>query len=387
MACAPAAARSVIRPTRRCAGESITTCRPPTAAKPNPDQGKRRPRSLLAGRRSCWISNTTTSSISGRASATSSLPRAGLHAARRHACLRRQPYRHARRVRRAGLRHRHLRGRARAGDADPEPGVRVEKNMRINVDGTLPANVTAKDIILAVIGEILAPRRRRTGYSIEYAGEAIRELSMEGRMTVYALCRSGAGAKAGMIAPDETSTNSSKAVRRRRRASCGTTRGVIGNHCRPTTARSSTARSASTPRSYRRSCPGAAARRQVTSITGRVPSASRDRRRAQAARRRALAGLHGVERRREDHRHPSQPRVHRLMHQLAHRGSALGGTRRRRQEGQRKRLRDDRPRLRSGEGASRGRKVSTRSSGCRLRLARTRLLDVPRHEPGQTPAW
>jgi 3-isopropylmalate/(R)-2-methylmalate dehydratase large subunit len=74
------------------------------------------------------------------------------------------------------------------------------KNMRVSVDGKLPANVTAKDIILAIIGEI--GTAGGTGYSIEYAGEAIRALSMEGRMTVCNMSVE-AGAKAGFIAPDE----------------------------------------------------------------------------------------------------------------------------------------------------------------------------------------
>src|SRR5262245_7982634 len=74
------------------------------------------------------------------------------------------------------------------------------KNMRAVVDGKLPANVTAKDIILAIIGEI--GTAGGTGYSLEYAGEAIRALSMEGRMTVCNMSVE-AGAKAGFIAPDE----------------------------------------------------------------------------------------------------------------------------------------------------------------------------------------
>ena len=73
------------------------------------------------------------------------------------------------------------------------------KNMRVMVDGKLPQNVTAKDIILAIIGEI--GTAGGTGYSIEYAGEAIRALSMEGRMTVCNMSVE-AGAKAGFIAPD-----------------------------------------------------------------------------------------------------------------------------------------------------------------------------------------
>ena len=74
------------------------------------------------------------------------------------------------------------------------------KNMRAVVDGKLPAGVTAKDIILAIIGEI--GTAGGTGYALEYAGEAIRALSMEGRMTVCNMSVEG-GAKAGFIAPDE----------------------------------------------------------------------------------------------------------------------------------------------------------------------------------------
>jgi len=74
------------------------------------------------------------------------------------------------------------------------------KNMRAVVDGKLPQAVTAKDIILAIIGEI--GTAGGTGYAMEYAGEAIRSLSMEGRMTVCNMSVE-AGAKAGFIAPDE----------------------------------------------------------------------------------------------------------------------------------------------------------------------------------------
>jgi 3-isopropylmalate/(R)-2-methylmalate dehydratase large subunit len=74
------------------------------------------------------------------------------------------------------------------------------KNMRAIVDGELPPNVTAKDIILSIIGEI--GTAGGTGYALEYAGEAIRALSMEGRMTVCNMSVE-AGAKAGFIAPDE----------------------------------------------------------------------------------------------------------------------------------------------------------------------------------------
>ncbi len=74
------------------------------------------------------------------------------------------------------------------------------KNMLVSVDGKLPAHVTAKDIILAIIGEI--GTAGGTGSVIEYGGEAIRDLSMEGRMTICNMSIEG-GARAGMIAPDE----------------------------------------------------------------------------------------------------------------------------------------------------------------------------------------
>jgi 3-isopropylmalate/(R)-2-methylmalate dehydratase large subunit len=75
------------------------------------------------------------------------------------------------------------------------------KNMRITVDNKLPDGVTAKDIILAIIGEM--GTAGGTGHVMEYAGEAIRSLSMEGRMTICNMSIEG-GARAGLIAPDET---------------------------------------------------------------------------------------------------------------------------------------------------------------------------------------
>ena len=76
----------------------------------------------------------------------------------------------------------------------------LPKTMEIRVDGTLSPGVTAKDIILYVIGQITTDGG--TGYVIEYTGEAIRSLGMEERMTVCNMTIE-AGARAGMIAPDE----------------------------------------------------------------------------------------------------------------------------------------------------------------------------------------
>ena len=75
------------------------------------------------------------------------------------------------------------------------------KTFRIAVEGRLPQGVTAKDIVLAIIGRIGTDGA--TGHVIEYAGSAIRALSMEGRMTICNMSIE-AGARAGMIAPDET---------------------------------------------------------------------------------------------------------------------------------------------------------------------------------------
>jgi 3-isopropylmalate/(R)-2-methylmalate dehydratase large subunit len=75
------------------------------------------------------------------------------------------------------------------------------RTMKVEVSGVLPEGVTAKDLALGIIGKIGTDGA--TGFAIEYSGEAVRALSMEGRMT---LCNMSieAGARAGMIAPDET---------------------------------------------------------------------------------------------------------------------------------------------------------------------------------------
>jgi 3-isopropylmalate/(R)-2-methylmalate dehydratase large subunit len=78
---------------------------------------------------------------------------------------------------------------------------RKARNMKVEVRGSLPPGVTAKDLTLSVIGR--TGTAGGTGHVIEYCGQAIRELSMEGRMTVCNMAIEG-GARAGLIAPDET---------------------------------------------------------------------------------------------------------------------------------------------------------------------------------------
>ena len=77
---------------------------------------------------------------------------------------------------------------------------RKARNMKVVVDGTAPDHITAKDIVLAIIGRI--GTAGGTGHVIEYTGKAISDLSMEGRMTVCNMTIEG-GARAGLIAPDE----------------------------------------------------------------------------------------------------------------------------------------------------------------------------------------
>ena len=78
------------------------------------------------------------------------------------------------------------------------------KNMRVLVEGDLPAGVTAKDLILAIIGKI--GTAGGTGHVIEYAGQAVCDLSMEGRMTLCNMTIEG-GARAGLVAPDQTTVD------------------------------------------------------------------------------------------------------------------------------------------------------------------------------------
>src|SRR5204862_5511695 len=89
------------------------------------------------------------------------------------------------------------------------------KTMELRVDGPLPRGVTAKDIILYLIGQITTDGG--TGHVVEYTGEAIRGLNMEERMTVCNMTIE-AGARAGMIAPDQTTFHY---VRRREHAPKG----------------------------------------------------------------------------------------------------------------------------------------------------------------------
>jgi 3-isopropylmalate/(R)-2-methylmalate dehydratase large subunit len=178
------------------------------------------------------------------------------------------------------------------------------KNMRVKVDGALPPGVTAKDIILAIIGEI--GTAGGTGHVIEYCGSAIEALSMEGRMTVCNMSIEG-GARAGMIAPDEKTyaylkdrPKSPNEAQRRQSAA--------DRHLGHEPARRG-------PDSRRR----AASRGRPDGTEARVDQ--------------AIARIYGAEWRGEDDGDRHRPRLHRLLHQWPHRGSPRRGRDRERPQG------------------------------------------------------
>ena len=155
------------------------------------------------------------------------------------------------------------------------------------VDGTLGRGVTAKDVILAIIAQIGAAGA--TGHVIEYAGSAIRGLSMEGRLT---LCNMSieAGGRAGMVAPDETTF---AYLHGRPYAPKGAEwdagGGALARRCRATPAPSSTARWRSTAPPSSPWSPGAPARRTRCRSAAACPTRRRPRRRASGQMRRACS--------------------------------------------------------------------------------------------------
>ena len=195
------------------------------------------------------------------------------------------------------------------------------RNLLISVDGEVGPGVTAKDIVLAVIGQI--GTAGGNGYTIEFGGEAIHALSMEGRMTVCNMSIE-AGARAGLVAVDDTTIDY-----------------LVS---RPFAPDGATARA-------RRSQPGAQLRSDddahrfdkvvhidaagiepqvswgtspdmVASIGGSVPDPASADDAARAEGNAPCAGLHGAHAGDADRRYPARSRVHRLLHEFPHRGSA-----------------------------------------------------------------
>ena len=256
------------------------------------------------------------------------------------------------------------------------------KTMEIRVDGALSAGVTPKDVILAIIGKIGTDGA--TGYVVEYTGEAIRGLSMEGRMTICNMSIE-AGARAGMIAPDETTfaylnnrpfapqgaaweaaVSSWRELKTDEGATYDTLVTLHADEIAPMVSWGTS--------------PG-----MVAPITGVVPSPSDyDNHADQRACEQALTYM-GLT--------PGTPLSEIVvdtvfigsLHERAHRRPA-----RRRQNAGREDRQGGftgvvRPRLLSGEKAGGSRRVGQNLCRCRFRVARTRLFDVPGHEPGHPP--
>ena len=185
--------------------------------------------------------------------------------------LRRQPHQHARRVRGAGVRHRHQRGRARprhpvaAAAATARPW-RSRSTARCPTASPRRTWSSGSSRQIGTGGG--------QGHVIEYRGEAIRGLSMEGRMTVCNMSIE-AGARAGMIAPDETTFDYLKgrpnAPQGRRLGRRGRRTGAASS---PTTTRPSTRSSASTRRRSRRGSRGEPTPGRARALSGSVPAAA-----------------------------------------------------------------------------------------------------------------
>ena len=188
----------------------------------------------------------------------------------------------------------------------------------------MPRGVTAKDIVLAIIGKI--GTAGGTGHTIEFAGSAIRALSMEGRMTVCNMAIE-AGARAGLVAVDEKTLDYVQRPPLAPAAPHGTRPRRTGARCRATPGRTSTRSSSSTlPTSCRRS-PGARRPEMVVAIDGRVPDPEREKDSIKrGAMERALTYM-GLEPNKAIDRHRHRQGLHWLLHQQPHRGSARGGRR------------------------------------------------------------
>ena len=183
-------------------------------------------------------------------------PRAGLHAARHHHRLRRQPHLHPRRLRRAGLRHRHLRGRACARHADADPDA-SRRTCASPSTASCRRGVTAKDIILAIIGEIGTAGGTGYVHRICRRGDP---RAVDGRPhdRLQHVDRGRRPRRLDRARRDDLRLPQGPPARAQRRG-VGRSRCATGKPCAPTTARISTARSGSMPRSCRRWSPGARA--------------------------------------------------------------------------------------------------------------------------------
>ena len=251
---------------------------------------------------------------------------AGRDAARHDGRLRRFAHQHARRVRRARATASARREVEHVLATQMPAARRRSKTMLVQRRGRAAAAAcTAKDIVLAIIGKI--GTAGGTGYAIEFAGATIRALSMEGRMTVCNMAIE-AGARAGMVGGRRHDDRLPARAGRSRRtgAQWDAGRRLLAHAASPIRARSSTASSSSTPREIKPQVTWGTSPEMVR--LDRRPRArsrhARRTRRKREAMERALDYM-GLEPNTPIDRHPHRQGVHRLVHQLAHRGPARGG--------------------------------------------------------------
>ena len=251
------------------------------------------------------------------------------------------------------------------------------KTMEVRVNGPLPSGVTPKDLILGIIGQIGIDGA--TGHAVEYTGEALRAMSIEGRMTVCNMSIE-AGARAGMVAPDDTTFDY---MRGRPQVPQGDEFEAAVDEWRhlatdPGATFDTLVEIDATslePFVTWGTNPG-----MVVPVTGRVPNpASFHDPSERAAAERALEYMA------LDPDTPVQDiKIDRGLPRLLHErpyggpdGRRCGGER---AQGERQRVRDGGAGLQRGEEAGRGRRAGPRIQRGRLRLAGGRLLDVPGHE-------
>ena len=201
------------------------------------------------------------------------------------------------------------------------------KNMRIAVDGELPFGVTAKDVILAIIGRI--GTAGGTGHVIEYAGEVVRGLSMAGRMTICNMSIE-AGARAGLIAPDDTTYQYIQG--RPLAPKAGAFEQAVAHWRTLPSDRRRPLRQGGQPECGRHRAAGHLGHQPAgRAADQRQGARSQDRGRCRPARGDgARARVHGARAEHADDRDPGRQGVLRLVHQRPHRGPA-----RRRRGGQR----------------------------------------------------
>ena len=225
------------------------------------------------------------------------------------------------------------------------------KNMLVSVEGKLPFGVTAKDIVLAVIGKI--GTAGGNGHAIEFAGSAIRDLSVEGRMTICNMSIE-AGARVGLVAADEKTV---AYVKGRPFAPKGAEWDLAVEAWKDLVSDADAKFDTVVELDATQIKPQVSwgtSPEMVLAVDQNVPDPAQGNGPGQARFHRARLEIHGFDRQSGDHRHSAGPRVHRFLHQLADRRLArCGGDRQGPQSGLDHQAGHRGAGLGSGEGAGR----------------------------------